>query len=55
MTVDELMKELRKIKKVHPEAGGSQVWAYSQEDSFRVNYIGFDLKKHFAPRTTLEE
>lgn len=54
MTLEELMKELKLIAKVHPEALEADVWAVDGEGvQFPVMYIGFD-KSYRHPRIKLE-
>lgn len=57
MTLKEILKMLRKIKKCHPEAADAQVWAYNygtDNTQFLVNNVGFS-KKHKPARLMLED
>lgn len=57
MTLKELLKLLRKIKKCHPEAADAQVWAYNyttDAKEFVVNNIGYS-KKHKPNRIMIED
>ena len=60
MTTNDLIKELKDIIKVHPEAGEAQVWAYignelgAPPDHFKMTYVGYD-QHHKPARLKLEE
>lgn len=56
MTLDELMRLLRKIKKVHPEAGGAFIEASSFTDNirFEISNVGY-TKRYKTYRILLED
>lgn len=54
MTVEELMKELRAIVKVHPEAKDAQIVTAIGADLGYPSYVGFD-KRHKPARLRLED
>lgn len=55
MTLETLMKELRAIVKVHPEAKQSRVIAVDGEGYITsISYVGYDTK-HKPARIKLEE
>lgn len=54
MTLKELMKELRLIIKVHPQADDAEVWAGSYNVAFHITYVAYDTK-HKPHRIELEE
>lgn len=53
MSVEELIKELKTIVKVHPEAKEAEVWAEGHDAMFHVYNIGYDTK-HRPKRLKLE-
>ena len=54
MTLNEHIKELEDILKVHPEAGEAHIWASGNGYTFRVEFIRFD-KRHKPSRIVLDE
>lgn len=57
MTVTDLIKELKAIVKIHPEAKDAYIWAVDFEShvQFPISYIGYDKKKHKPARMKLEK
>jgi len=45
MSVEELIKELKTIVKVHPEAAKAEVWAEGHDATFHVYNIGYNKKR----------
>lgn len=57
MILDELMRLLRKVKKVHPEAGKADVTAssFSENVKFGISFVGYKAKsKHKRGEIELE-
>lgn len=57
MTAEELIKELKAIIKVHPEAKVAEVWSKingEYHNSYHMKYVGLD-KRHKPIRLYIEE
>lgn len=55
MSVSELMRELTKMKKVHPEIKDASIWGVHPKHGrpFPIEYVRFD-KRHKPSRIVLE-